>query len=66
MLDLIANYAKIDAGWIYSDAANGIALCLRTLVQSESTNFASWYARSSKKLETSISNFVNQFDFLSQ
>lgn len=66
MLDMIADYQKLDSGWIYSDAANQIALCLRTLVQSESTNFASWYGRNGPKFRDSVEHFVDKFDFLSQ
>ncbi len=66
MLDIIIDHIKLDAGWIYSDAANGIALCLRTLVQAESNNFASWYTRNQSKFVNSVDDFLLQFKFLNQ
>ncbi|MBO4413741.1 MAG: hypothetical protein J5830_03455 [Clostridia bacterium] len=66
MLDIIIDHIKLDAGWIYSDAANGIALCLRTLVQAESNNFTSWYTRNQSKFVNSVEDFLTQFEFLDQ
>lgn len=62
MLDIIIDNVKIDSGWIYSEAMNDFALCMRTLVQAKSSSFAGFWKMNQESLNTYITSFQDSFN----
>ena len=61
MIDIIRDSCSTDIAYVYGDAFNGMGYITRYLIQANSSNFASEYAKREPAAITQSNDFIEQF-----